>query len=71
MKILTFSPTVFLIFAPASLTVFPALFTALYKKLPIVFAPWRALVDTINIKYILFNEQVKKEIKKIINISCS
>jgi len=32
--------------APASLTVFPALFTALYKKLPIDFAPWRALFDT-------------------------
>lgn len=46
--LLTFSPTVFLIFAPASLTVFPALFTALYKKLPIDLAPCRALVDTEN-----------------------
>lgn len=48
--ILTFSPTVFLILAPASLTVFPALFTALYKKLPIDFAPCKALVDTGNTK---------------------
>jgi len=48
--ILTFSPTVFLILAPASLTVFPALFTALYKKLPIDFAPCKALVDTENTK---------------------
>jgi len=39
-----------LILAPASLTVFPALFTALYKKLPIDFAPCRALVDTENTK---------------------
>jgi len=35
-----------LILAPASLTVFPALLTALYKKLPIDFAPCKALVDT-------------------------
>lgn len=48
--ILTFSPTVFFILAPASLTVFPALFTALYKKLPIDFAPCKALIETGNIK---------------------
>jgi len=41
--------------APASLTVFPALFTALYKKLPIDFAPWRALFDTENIEFKKYN----------------
>lgn len=43
---LTFSSTVFLIFALASLTVLPALFTAEYKKLPMDLAPARALFDT-------------------------
>lgn len=43
---LTFSSTVFLIFMLASLTVFPALFTAEYKKLPKDFAPIIALFDT-------------------------
>lgn len=44
--LLTFSSTVFLIFAPASTTVFPALFTALYKNPPRVLAPARAFVET-------------------------
>lgn len=46
LKLLTFSSTVFLIFAPASTTVFPALFTALYKNPPRVLAPARAFVET-------------------------
>jgi hypothetical protein len=44
--VLTFSSTVFLILALASLTVFPALFTAENRKLPMDFAPCKAFVDT-------------------------
>jgi len=43
---LTFSSTVFLIFTLASTTVFPALFTALYKNPPRLFAPASAFVET-------------------------
>lgn len=42
----TVSSTVFLILAPASVTVFPALLTAEAKKLPIERAPCMALFDT-------------------------
>lgn len=42
----TVSSTVFLILAPASVTVLPALLTAEAKKLPIDLAPCIALVDT-------------------------
>lgn len=45
-KKLTFSSTVFLIFTLASTTVFPALFTALYKNPPKLFAPASAFVET-------------------------
>lgn len=45
-KYLTFSSTVFLILAPASLTVLPALLTAENRKLLMFFAPWIAFVET-------------------------
>jgi hypothetical protein len=44
--VLTFSSTVFLILALASLTVFPALLTAENRKFPMDFAPCKAFVDT-------------------------
>lgn len=43
---ITVSSTVFLILAPASVTVLPALLTAEAKKLPIVRAPCMALLET-------------------------
>lgn len=48
--LLTFSSTVFLILAPASLTFAPALLTAEYRKLPNDFAPATALVVTVEQK---------------------
>lgn len=48
MWVLTFSSTVFLILALASLTLAPALFTAEYKKLPRDLAPATALVVTVD-----------------------
>lgn len=43
---ITVSSTVFLIFAPASVTVLPALLTAEAKKLPIVRAPCMVFLET-------------------------
>lgn len=66
-KKLTFSSTVFLIFTLASTTVFPALFTALYKNPPRLFAPASAFVETVG-----RNEKSKMKMNvTFVRVSCS